>query len=151
MAKFWNKKGTKNGPDFFVRTKIFIDHFKQLTQLKQQKFTKKTSTVWKKMAKNSPKPYNVTTSNVFLTQKWPKRPKRPKQEFSQTQHCHSMIQSSCPQFLTKFQTNLMCGFKENVQKHDFLAKMAKFWTKKGSKNRPDFFSEQKFSLTIFKQ
>ena len=27
MAKFWTKKGSKNGPDFFVRTKIFIDHF----------------------------------------------------------------------------------------------------------------------------
>ena len=33
------------------------------------------------MAKNGPKPYNVTTCNVFLTQKWPKRSK---QEFSHT-------------------------------------------------------------------
>ena len=38
-----------------------------------------------------------------------------KQEFSQTQHCHSMIQTICPQFLTKFTTNLKCGFEENVQ------------------------------------
>ena len=74
------------------------------------------------MAKNGPKPYNVTTSNVFLTQKWPKRAK---QEFSQTQHCYSMIQSNCPKFLTKFQTNLMCGFEENVRKPDFWLKMAK--------------------------
>ena len=43
------------------------------------KINKKSSKVWKKMAKNSLKPYNVNTSNVFLTQKWPKRPK---QEFS---------------------------------------------------------------------
>ena len=39
---------------------------------RDQKISKKSSTVWKKMAKNSPKPSNVTTSNVFLTQKWPK-------------------------------------------------------------------------------
>ena len=30
-------------------------------------------------------------------------------------------------------------FRKNVQKPDFLAKMTKFWTKKGSKNGPNFF------------
>ena len=40
-------------------------------------------------------------------------------------------------------TNMMCGFKENVQKPDFLAKMAKFWTKKRSKKWPLLFQEKK--------
>ena len=40
-----------------------------------------------------------------------------------------MIQSNCPKFLTKFQTNLMCGFEENVQKPDFLAKNGQKWQK----------------------
>ena len=41
--------------------------------------------------------------------------------------------------------------RKKCPKPDFWAKMAKFWTKKGSKNGPDFLSEQKLSLTIFKQ
>ena len=41
--------------------------------------------------------------------------------------------------------------RRKCPKTSFSSKMAKFWTKKGSKNCPDFLSEQKFSLTIFKQ
>ena len=33
----------------------------------------------------------------------------------------------------------------------FLAKMAKFWTKKGSKNGPDFFVRTEILLTISKE
>ena len=40
-----------------------------------------------------------------------------------------MIQSSCPKFLTKFKTNLMRGFEENVQIPDFLAKNGQKWQK----------------------
>ena len=37
----------------------------------------------------------------------------------------------------------MYGFEENVRKPGFWAKMAKFRTKKGSKNGPDFFFQNK--------
>ena len=78
------------------------------------------------MTKNSPKPYKCHHMQCDFD---PKMAKMAKKEISQTQHCHSMIQSNCPKFLTKFQTNLMCGFEENDRKPDFRAKMAKFWTK----------------------
>ena len=85
---------------------------------------------------------------MYLTQKWPKQPK---QEFSQAQHCHSMIQSNCPKFLTKFQTNLMCGFEENVQKPDFLAKNGQKWQKLAvfGQKRPNENFFQKSAWNIF--
>ena len=79
IAKFWTKKGSKMVPTFcqnknfhwsFLNNKLSLNNKKK--QWNHQRF-------WKKMAKNSPKPSNVTTSNVFLSPKWPKRPK---QEFS---------------------------------------------------------------------
>ena len=92
---FWLKM-TKNGKigHFWPKTaergffsKIRLEHGRTheresigpSANAERPKINKKTSTIWKKMAKNIPKPYNVTTSNVFLTQKWPKQPK---QEFS---------------------------------------------------------------------
>ena len=48
---------------------------KTINLVKITKINLKTSTVWKKMSKNSQKPYKVTTCNVFLTKKGPKRPK----------------------------------------------------------------------------
>ena len=62
------------------------------------------------------------------------------------QNTIKMIRGNCLKFLTKFQTDLMCSFEENVRKYDFRSKMAKFWTKKGSKNGPDFLSVQKANL-----
>ena len=67
-------KKVQKWPQFFCRNKKF--HWPFLNN--------KIKRFGRKWPKNSPKPYNVTTSNVFLAQKWPKRPK---QEFSRTQHC----------------------------------------------------------------
>ena len=50
-----------------------------------------------------------------------------------------MIESNCLKFLTKLREILISGFQENSQKPDFRAKMAKFWTKKRSKNDQKFF------------
>ena len=44
-----------------------------------------------------------------------------------------MIQSNWLKFLAKLHEILICGFQENSQKTDFLAKMAKFCTKKVQK------------------
>ena len=55
-----------DGPPLRIKTKNLV----QITEINI-----KTSTVWKKTAKNNPKLYNVTTCNVFLTKKGPKRPK----------------------------------------------------------------------------
>ena len=72
---FGPKKGPKMAPIFCENKKFHLPFLNNKLSLNN----KKSSTIWKEMAKNSPKPYNVTTSNVFLTQKWPKWPK---QEFS---------------------------------------------------------------------
>ena len=100
-AKF-QKNLMRGSPDIALRTKARTQERESIgpsANAKRPKINKKSSTIWKKMTKNSPKPYNVTTSNVFLSQKWTKRPK---QEFSQTQHWHSMNQINCLQFRTKF-------------------------------------------------
>ena len=76
----WPNFGPKKDPkmaQIFCQNKKF--HWPFLNNKLSSKINKKSSTIWTKMVKNSLKPYNVTTSNVFLTQKWPKWPK---QEFS---------------------------------------------------------------------
>ena len=86
-AKF-QKNLMRRSPDIALRTHTRMHERESIgpsANAERPKINKKLSTVWKKMAKNSLKPYNVTTSNVFLTQKWPKRPKK---ELSQTQNCH---------------------------------------------------------------
>ena len=65
-----DQKRVQKWPRFFCRNKNF--HWPILNN----KINKKSITVWKQMAKNSPKPYNVITSSVFLTQKCPKPPKQ---------------------------------------------------------------------------
>ena len=100
---------------------------------------KKTSTVWKKMAKNGPKPYNVTTSNVFLTQKWQKRPK---QDIFQTQHCNLMIQILSPvsdEVLDKSDER----FRRKCPKTSFSSKNTQILDQKRVQKRPRFFCQDK--------
>ena len=98
----WPNFGPKKGPKmalFFCQNKNFHWLFLNNKLGLNKKIKKKPQPFRRKWPKTSPKPYNVTTSNVFLPQIWPKRPK---QEFFQPQHCHLIIQSNSPQFLTKF-------------------------------------------------
>ena len=61
-----------------------------------------------------------------------------------------MIESNCLEFLTKLREILISGIQENSQK-PVEQKWLNFGPKKGKKMTPIFLSEQKFSLTIFKQ
>ena len=54
-----------------------------------------------------------------------------------------------PRFWPSFR-QIRCAVSKKMSKNlIFVAKMAKFWTKR-VKNGPDFLSEQKFLLTILK-
>ena len=66
------------------------------------------------MAKNSLKQYNVTASNVFLTQKMAKTAKT--RIFPDTTLPFDNSEQLYP---VSDQTNLISGFEENVRKPDF--------------------------------
>ena len=74
MAKFWPKKGPKMAP-IFCQNKNFNWPFLNNKLSLNNKNWQKIINGFEEMAKNSLKPYNVTTSNVFLTQKMAKTAK----------------------------------------------------------------------------
>ena len=100
------------------------------------------------MAKNGPKPYNVTTSNVFLSQKWTKRQKT--RIFLDTTLAFDDSNQLSPvsdQVLDKSDVRI----RRKCPNTRFLSENCQILDQKGSKNGPIFLSEQKFSLTTFKQ
>ena len=95
------------------------------------------------MTKNSQKPNNATTSNVFLTQKWPNGQNSQKRIFLDT----TLPLNDWKQLFRAFE-QVMCGFEEKAQKPDFLAKNGQKMAKNGEK-RPNENFFQKSAWNIF--
>ena len=100
-------------PIFLSEQKIHLPFLNNKLSL-IKKINKKSSTVWKKMAKNSPKPYNDTTSNVFF---YPKMAKTAKTRIFLDTALPLNDSKQLPQVSDQVLDKL-CGFKENVQKPD---------------------------------